>query len=351
MASLQAWFGRNDVGLQSITYTIGFESATWTRDQSGTTYNSSYGFGMGVEFSCIVSSGYQVVSWTYNLTGVSSGGITVPSNSTTFSLSSQQLSGANNISIRVETESISGGGDIYQLSIDFNDNGGYGGPGSLSITYNSSIIPFTIPDTSPIRGTDIFLGWSISSNATSAEYAIRTTYNFNAGHYTLYAVWRSTSTGEPYYTVSLGNESENIQYIEYMKLTNTGTWDNDNVFPFYTNSSNIIFTAIPLEGYEVYAWVINGNTYPGTTYTWNNTGSNVVVSAKAKLSSGGSGETTTNGYAWIYNGSKWVKAIPWIYNGSNWVKAIPWIYTVDSQGNGAWKQCGSSSTSQPDIIL
>ena len=130
-----------------------------------------------------------------------------------------------------------------------------------------------------------------------------------------------------------------------MKLTNTGTWDNDNVFPFYTNSSNIIFTAIPLEGYEVYAWVINGNTYPGTTYTWNNTGSNVVVSAKAKLSSGGSGETTTNGYAWIYNGSKWVKAIPWIYNGSNWVKAIPWIYTVDSQGNGAWKQCGSSSTS------
>ena len=73
--------------------------------------------------------------------------------------------------------------DTYDVIFDA--NGGTGAPEKLIKTYG---IDLTIPDTIPIRTNYNFLGWSTSSNLTTAIYRPGTKYTANNG-ITLYAVW------------------------------------------------------------------------------------------------------------------------------------------------------------------
>lgn len=75
-------------------------------------------------------------------------------------------------------------------TITYNANGGSGAPASHDYTYASSGTT-TLSSTEPTRTGYTFLGWSLSSTATSASYTAGQAWNLNnTGNYTLYAVWQ-----------------------------------------------------------------------------------------------------------------------------------------------------------------
>lgn len=75
-------------------------------------------------------------------------------------------------------------------TITYNANGGSGAPGAQEYTYASSGTT-TLSATKPTRTGYTFLGWSLSSTATSASYTAGQGWNLNnTGNYTLYAVWK-----------------------------------------------------------------------------------------------------------------------------------------------------------------
>lgn len=72
-------------------------------------------------------------------------------------------------------------------TVTLNANGGTGGPGSATKTYNKAL---TLPTTAPTRANYTFLGWSESTTATEATYLPGGTYGKNiTSDATLYAVW------------------------------------------------------------------------------------------------------------------------------------------------------------------
>lgn len=70
-------------------------------------------------------------------------------------------------------------------TIDFNANGGTEAPSSVTKTYG---VTLKLPTTVPTRANYKFLGWSASSNASTATYSAGANYTGNANA-TLYAVW------------------------------------------------------------------------------------------------------------------------------------------------------------------
>ena len=72
---------------------------------------------------------------------------------------------------------------IYTISFDA--NGGTGAPAAQTKYHGE---PITLPATVPTRTNYTFLGWGVSSSATSASYQPGATYTSN-GNATLYALW------------------------------------------------------------------------------------------------------------------------------------------------------------------
>ena len=81
-------------------------------------------------------------------------------------------------------------------TITYNANGGSGAPSSQSYTYDpNNDTVFYLSSTTPSRSGYTFLGWSLSSTATSASYNAGQRWGtHNANNYTLYAVWKKTVT-------------------------------------------------------------------------------------------------------------------------------------------------------------
>ena len=81
-------------------------------------------------------------------------------------------------------------------TITYNANGGSGAPSSQSYTYDpNNDTVFYLSSTTPSRSGYTFLGWSLSSTATSASYSAGQRWGtHNANNYTLYAVWKKTVT-------------------------------------------------------------------------------------------------------------------------------------------------------------
>ena len=77
-------------------------------------------------------------------------------------------------------------------TINYNANGGSGAPGSQTKTHDTNL---TLSSTKPTKTGYTFLGWSTSSNATSASYTAGGTYSANANA-TLYAVWKIATTSK-----------------------------------------------------------------------------------------------------------------------------------------------------------
>lgn len=78
-------------------------------------------------------------------------------------------------------------------TITYNANGGTGAPAAHSYTYASSGST-KLSSQEPTRTGYTFLGWSLSSTATSASYSAGQNWSLsNNSNYTLYAVWRINS--------------------------------------------------------------------------------------------------------------------------------------------------------------
>lgn len=109
------------------------------------------------------------------------------------------------VTVKVTTkQNMSGGGSgsksvtftvpaLPSYTISYHANGGSGAPSSQKKYYGKSI---TLSTTKPTRTGYTFLGWSLTSVATSATWSAGGTYSTNASD-TLYAVWRANT-----YTVS-----------------------------------------------------------------------------------------------------------------------------------------------------
>ena len=73
-------------------------------------------------------------------------------------------------------------------SVSYNANGGSGAPGKQTYSYGGSNI--TLSTTRPTRQNYNFLGWSLTSTDTSADYQPGQSWSSTkANNYTLYAVW------------------------------------------------------------------------------------------------------------------------------------------------------------------
>lgn len=111
-----------------------------------------------------------------------------------------------------------------RYSVTYNNNGGSGGPGTQYFYGDNTSV--TISSTKPIRANYTFLGWSTSSNATSATYSSGTNYSLSKQNYTLYAVWKL-----------------NTVTLSYSANGGTGAPNSEQVTP--NTSHNVNFSTIP----------------------------------------------------------------------------------------------------------
>lgn len=93
---------------------------------------------------------------------------------------------------------------IKKYTVSFNANGGTGAPASVKKLYD---LTMTLPTATPTKSGYVFLGWSLSSNATSASYSAGGAFSRNADA-TLYAVWeRIPETYTVYYSANGGKNA------------------------------------------------------------------------------------------------------------------------------------------------
>ena len=106
-----------------------------------------------------------------------------------------------NVTVKVTTKkNVSGGGSgsksvsftvpaLPSYTVSYNANGGSGAPSSQKKYYGNTL---KLSSTKPTRTGYTFLGWSLSSTATSATWAAGGNYITNASD-TLYAVWKANT--------------------------------------------------------------------------------------------------------------------------------------------------------------
>lgn len=176
-------------------------------------------------------------------------------------------------------------------TISYNANGGSGAPSSHSYTYASSGTT-TLSSTKPTRTGYSFLGWSLSSTATSASYSAGQGWNLNnASNYTLYAVWQINTytitynanggSGAPSATTYTYASSGTVA-LSSTKPTRTGYtflgWSTSSSATSATYSSGGSFNKSTTSNTTLYAvWQIN--TY---TITYNANGGSGAPSAQTK---------------------------------------------------------------------
>ena len=101
-----------------------------------------------------------------------------------------------------------------EITLRFSANGGSGAPGSQTQEANSyGMASFTIPSTTPTRDGYTFLGWSLSSSATSASYYGGGNIQLTEDDY-LYAVWQKNAT----YTLTF-NYKDNVSDLTHVTVT------------------------------------------------------------------------------------------------------------------------------------
>ena len=174
-------------------------------------------------------------------------------------------------------------------TIEFNDNGGSGGPGMIRKGHGERI---TLPTTEPTRTGYTFLGWSTSDTADSAQYSAGGTYVGN-GNVTLYAVWAVISYDITYDakgginapTTQTKPHDQDIT-LSMREPTRTGHefagWSTDSAATtatyqagdtFTTNEDTTLYAVWNVNTYTITFYDNGGTGGPGTqTYTYADTG-------------------------------------------------------------------------------
>lgn len=140
-----------------------------------------------------------------------------------------------------------------KYTITYNANGGSGAPPSQSYYYGGGNI--NLSTTTPTRSGYNFLGWSLSSTATSPSYYPGQSWSSsNGANYTLYAVWE-LANGKS--TITLSGSTINL----------------DTPFTLYTirqNTSNThtIVLTLPTGSYTLATGVGASHTFTLPASTW-----------------------------------------------------------------------------------
>ena len=204
---------------------------------SGSTTSSSYTSGSRVTVTAnSPSSGYHFTSWSS-----SNGGSFASSTSTqtTFTMPSASTTVTANTTAN-------------NYTIVYNGNGGSGSTSSQTVYYGNTV---TLRSNGFSKNGYTFLGWSMSSSATSASYAASSSYNVssltssagvtnsNGATINLYAVWKQT-------------------YVATVSFQTTGSCA--NITPGTTGA---LYDARDNQTYTVYRWPTTGTS--GTDYPVN----------------------------------------------------------------------------------
>lgn len=195
-------------------------------------------------------------------------------------------------------------------TITYNANGGSGTMAATTYTYATSGTINLRPNTFTRTGYT-FLGWSLSSTATTASYTDGQAWGrSNGSNYTFYAVWKLNT-----YKLSISAGTGSIITVKKgsTALSNGATIS-------YGDSLTITFGAA--SGYEIETHTVNGSTFTsGGTHTVKGA---VEVVATAKQM----------GLVLIYGEASFLKYLIYIYDGADWDMYIPYVYD-----GATWKLC------------
>lgn len=124
--------------------------------------------------------------------------------------------------------------NAIEYSITYNANGGSGAPGKQTYTYDSSA-SINLSSQTPTRTGYTFLGWSLSSTATSASYSAGQAWRRdNQSNYTLYAVWQINKYYLDVNAYLDGTYSGGLGAYGTVDVTVGGTKVAENVNDYYT---------------------------------------------------------------------------------------------------------------------
>lgn len=144
---------------------------------------------VSLRLTAYLAAGYQVSRWVVNVDGA----VSYATGSTyTYNYSSS----ARNVQIRLEVAGSAA--ETYYATLQFDANGGYGAPSSVSGSAESQYVPIIVPYGQPTRPGYAFLGWSLDPGGSAAYYPgnsyawYGTTYGYT---HTLYAVWAEEGGG------------------------------------------------------------------------------------------------------------------------------------------------------------
>ena len=203
-------------------------------------------------------------------------------------------------------------------TITYNANGGSGTMANTTYTYATSGT-VSLRENTFTRTGYTFLGWSLSSTATTASYTDGQNWNrSNGNNYTLYAVWKLNT-----YTLSISAGTGSTVTVDRTSSPKGGASTgslNSGAIIYYSDVLNITFGAE--SGYEIETHTVNGSTFAsGDSHTVT---SAVVVVATAKQM----------GLVLVYGEASFQKYLIYIYNGADWDMYIPYVYD-----GAAWILC------------
>ena len=199
-------------------------------------------------------------------------------------------------------------------TITYNDNGGYGGPGTeYKKQYNTYYISYNIPSKDPLINTT-YTEFTITPNANGGYFP-----NFN---YSLTAAKANTTT--TYYSFSKWTTSSNgsgtiynpgTSYTSNRDLTLYAQWTSSSSTDTYYYNNSLDSLPIPArEGYTFKGWSTSST---GSITTTNPTSSVTLYAIWEKVN--------IDYVIDIYVDGKWKKAIPYVYSGG-WKKAQAYVY-------------------------
>ncbi len=190
-------------GSSSVTKGSTITLTATTSPTTATDRHVTWTITSGSSYATIQSSSDTTTGGKCVLKGVSAGSVTVKAT-------------ASDGSGKYATKTITVSNPSYNYYLNFDMNGGTGGPSDMSKTASdkTSNLAFTIPSTTPTRSGYTFLGWSTSSTATSASYQPGGTIYVDYNDKTLYAVWEQTKQyyyAYLYYNANSGSGAPSTQ--------------------------------------------------------------------------------------------------------------------------------------------
>ena len=135
----------------------------------------------------------------------------------------------------------------HTYSVTYNTNGGANGPSSQTKTHD---VALTLSTTVPTRANYNFLGWGLSSTATTIAYSPGASYTANTST-TLYAIWELAYTPPRITSISIVRSDSNGAALDYgtyirvffnwatdknassikiqWKISSSDTWNTNNI--------------------------------------------------------------------------------------------------------------------------